>query len=284
MLPEKIKDFYNTRAEYFKKKEEIAQAMCELDLLLMSANQDLKETIDNGLEDDYLAKVSKAYSKHKFNAKIVVDFIEKIDNMFFKDLEPELKKSLEVVSLKINVDNNFGDSSKTISEPISISMHEHSSNRFFTLVVPIKSSISTDMIHWKDRGDGMYIVHANAIGANKTKEICRVFDQAKVVEAVRKYLKGEFDDDLSCETFIFKDKHYAAYNSYVVPIASRSSRYSSSYSYDDSYDGHKFIELHDLLNLDYYDSSDYVKYDYVAPNRICDIAEYDINRIDSDEE
>ena len=282
MLPEKIKKFYETRVEYFKKKEEIARVMCELDLLLMEANQNLKDTVDNGFDDEYLIKVSKAYSKHKFNSKIVYEFLDKIDDMFFKDLEPELKDTLEVVSINIELDygNNWEESCKEVSGPVQIDIHSSLSNRLFRIFVPTKSSISTDMIHWTNRCDGMYIVKANSINTNKSKDICRVFDQSKIVDAIRKYLKGEFDHELDYEVFSFNGKSYSVYR--TAPYAPRYSSFTS-WSYDSSeYENNaKYIEVHDLFNDSYATESRFDKLEDIVSDCICDIEEFDVKKVDS---
>ena len=101
MLIDKIKNFYDARANYFKKKQEIDNAMVELEYLLHKANYALSDTIDNGFDNEYVVKVADEYKKHKFGSVIVQEFLEKIDEMFFKDINDNLKDGLEIVSLKI---------------------------------------------------------------------------------------------------------------------------------------------------------------------------------------
>lgn len=270
---EKIEKFYKTRAEYFKKKNEIARAMIELDMLLHVANADLKETVDNGLDDNYLIKVAKAYREHKFNSSVVCEFIEKIDNMFFKDLDPSLKNGLEVVSIKLDLgySSRWSEPETSIDGPMSIDFHEIASDRAFRLYVPLKSSISADMVHWADNGDGMYIVRAEAPNANKSKEICKVFDQSKVAEAVEKYLKGEFDDELICETFVLKDKNMT-FNVYY-----RNESYWKGFSNWQDDEDAKFVEVHDLFGS----SSCAERLSDTVSNCICDIKDYAPRGVDS---
>ena len=271
MSPKKIKTFLGTLEDYFKKKSEIVQAMAELDMLLHKANDDLNYTIDNGLSNEHLVKVVKAYDKHKFNSKIVSEFIDKIYEMFFKDLEVEFKDRLEVVSMRINNNSyftSFSDHYETILGSISIDIHDNLANRFFKLLIPIKNSISTDMVHWFKNGEGMYQVIANAVDANRSKTICKVFDQSKVCDVVRKYLNGEFDEELSCNSFDIS--HYLNKNkacSYYSVMNFAEFAYGNCTYYTDN--GLKFVELHDLFN-----TKEAMHDDNDAVGCVCDIDEY----------
>ena len=257
---EKIKNFYAVRAEYFKKKAEIANAMLELDMLLHEANFKLKETVDNDFTDEYLVKVEKAYSSHKFNSAMVGAFIKKIDSMFFKDLDAKLKDRLEVTSISIRASSEYFESKKSIDGPVAIDFHDIESTRAFRLVVPVKSAVCTDMVHWTDNGDGMYIVRADAPSADISKEICRVFDKSKVAVAVEKYLKGEFDEDIVAETFNLYGKRYKIY-----PKQRMSIDMADMYENDA-----KYIEVHDLFGYNVQIDPP----DDVVANCICDIKDY----------
>ena len=98
-----------------------------------------------------------------------------------------------------------------------------------------------------------------------------MFDQSKVAEAVEKYLKGEFDDELTCETFVLKDKNMA-YKVYY-----RDESYWKGFSNWEEDEDRKFVEVHDLFGS----SSSVERLSEAVSNCICDIEDYAPRRVDS---
>lgn len=268
MLIDKIKNFYTVRSDYFKKKKEIANAMLELDYLLHEAKHALSDTIDNGFDNEYIVKVAKAYEKHKFGSKIVQEFLEKIDEMFFKDIDAKLKDSLEIVSLKIDLDyyDKLDNRDARVNGPIYIYVSD-SAKRHFTIMVPIKDSVNVDMIQWNESKDGLYVLWVKAPNTRISKEACCVFDYSKMPIAIEKYLKGEFDKELDAGTYMLdtmqevssnKTNKYFTYT-YKPTVEAYSYKYDDAFSYglyniDSSYtyntdhkDEIEYIEKHDLF-------------------------------------
>ena len=199
MKPSKIAKFYNANDEYFKKKQEIAKAIGELELLKAEANTLLKETVDNGFTTQQLVDVSIEYRKHKFNSKVVQDFIEDAVVLLLDGLSASKRNTLEVTSIDINMISTYDYFDSTyenkINGPVKMHFTDETSKRSFTVIIPVKDSTFTDVVHWKDEGDGMYMVYASYEGID-AREICRVFDASKVPIAINKYLCGELDEDL----------------------------------------------------------------------------------------
>ena len=227
MLIDKIKNFYTVRSDYFKKKKEIANAMLELDYLLHEAKHALSDTIDNGFDNEYIVKVAKAYEKHKFGSKIVQEFLEKIDEMFFKDIDVKLKDSLEIVSLKIDLDyyNRLDNRDVRVNGPIYIYVSD-SVKRHFT-----------------------------------STEACCVFDYSKMPIAIEKYLKGEFDKELDAGTHMLdtikevssnKTNKYFTYT-YKPTVEAYSYKYDDAFSYS-SYN----IDSSYTYNVDHKDEIEYI--------------------------
>jgi len=251
MLPDKIKNFYEVRANYFKKKLEIAKAMCELDYLLHEANHALSDTIDNGFDNEYLVKVAKEYEMHKFGSKVVQEFLEKIDEMFFKDIDANLKDGLEIVSLDIDLDycDRWEHRDARVNDPIKIYVSNAAAKRHFMITVPIKGAVSANMIQWNERKEGLYVLWVNAPNANISKEACCVFDYSKISSAIEKYLKGEFDEELGIDTYILDTMEEASndkmYKYIYRPYLYEDDAFSnSSIDYND---GIKYIEQHDIF-------------------------------------
>lgn len=197
MNADKIRQFYSATAEYFEKKQEIMQAMEELELLRNEVNMKLKDTVDNDFSTQRLVKVSNAYDKFKFNSNIVQEFVKDVVDFLFKGLDRSNLDRLELTSMKIDIiydGYGFNRQSARVNGPFSLRFTDLKSDRSFNVLVPVKDSTCTDIIHWEDNGDGMYIIYAMVNGY--AREICRVFDVSKVPNAVRKYLDGDFDEDI----------------------------------------------------------------------------------------
>ena len=253
MLIDKIKNFYDARANYFKKKQEIANAMRELDYLLHEANYALSDTIDNGFDNEYIVKVANAYEKHKFGSAIVQEFLEKIDEMFFKDIDDNLKDGLEIVSLKINLDYKYGDA--RVISPIKIYVSNTHSNRHFTIIVPIQNIMNADMIDWNESKEGLYMLLVNAPNTDKNKEACCVFDYSKIPSAIEKYLKGEFDKELNVDTLYMLDiEQEALSNNTHKYFTSTCKPMTTAYSYDSfSYSEYDIDREYDIKYIDQHD-------------------------------
>ena len=258
MLIDKIKNFYTVRSDYFKKKKEIANAMLELDYLLHEAKHALSDTIDNGFDNEYIVKVAKAYEKHKFGSKVVQEFLEKIDEMFFKDIDVKLKDSLEIVSLKIDLDyyNRLDNRDVRVNGPIYIYVSD-SAKRHFTIMVPIKDDVNVDMIQWNESKDGLYVLWVKAPNTRISKEACCVFDYSKMPIAIEKYLKGEFDKELDVDTSYVLDIEQEelseqealsnnAHKYFAYTYKPMASAYSYEYGIDREYEI-KYIDRHDLF-------------------------------------
>ena len=255
MLIDKIKNFYDARANYFKKKQEIDNAMLELEYLLYKANYALSDTIDNGFDNEYVVKVADEYKKHKFGSVIVQEFLEKIDEMFFKDIDDNLKDGLEIVSLKINLDYKNIDA--RVISPIKIYVSNAQSSRHFTIIVPIKNVMNADMIDWNETKEGLYMLVVNSLNTSKNKEACCVFDYSKMPSAIEKYLKGEFDKELDVDTsYVLDIEQEALSNNTHKYFISTCKPMAAAYSYDAfSYSEYgidreyeiKYIDRHDLF-------------------------------------
>ena len=248
MLIDKIKNFYDARANYFKKKQEIDNAMVELEYLLYKANYALSDTIDNGFDNEYVVKVADEYKKHKFGSVIVQEFLEKIDEMFFKDIDENLKDGLEIVSLKINLDYKNIDA--RVISPIKIYVSNAQSNRHFTIIVPIKNVMNADLIDWNETKEGLYMLLVNSPNTNNNKDACCVFDYSKMPSAIEKYLKGEFDKELDDDTYMLDMTQEASSNNtnkyFAYTYKPMASAYSYEYGIDREYEI-KYIDRHDLF-------------------------------------
>lgn len=202
---EKIHEFYSVQSKFFKKKLEIETAMDELELLRGEANMVLRETIDNGFTAGNLAKVSRAYDKYKFNSGVVQKFAEAAVCLIFKDLDSSEKNRLEMTSMKIDViydhfSYNEENIKPRINGPVVLHFIDIKSGKMFTVLVPVSDSTYTNVVNWEEQGDGMYIVYAISHNGD-SREICRVFNESKVAEAVSKYIDGEFDEDINTIRF-----------------------------------------------------------------------------------
>ena len=249
MLIDKIKNFYDARANYFKKKQEIDNAMVELEYLLHKANYALSDTIDNGFDNEYIVKVAEAYEKNKFGSAIVQEFLEKIDEMFFKDIDDNLKDGLEIVSLEINLDYKHIDA--RVVGPVKIHVSNVQSNRHFVIIVPIKNIMNVDMIDWNESKEGLYVLLVNSPNMHKNKEACCVFDYSKMPSAIEKYLKGEFDKELDVDTLYALDMEQEALSNnahkyFAYTYKPMASAYSYEYGIDREYEI-KYIDQHDLF-------------------------------------
>ena len=252
MLIDKIKNFYDARANYFKKKQEIDNAMVELEYLLHEATRALSDTIDNGFDNEYIVKVAKAYEKHKFGSAIVQEFLEKIDEMFFKGIDDNLKDGLEIVSLEINLDygDRWNNKDVRVNGPIKIYVSNTQSKRHFMIMMPIKNIMNVDMIDWNENKEGLYMLWVNSPNTNKNKEACCVFDYSKVPSAIEKYLKGEFDKELDADTYMLDMTQEASSNNtnkyFAYTYKPMASAYSYEYGIDNEYEI-KYIDRHDLF-------------------------------------
>ena len=197
MAPDKIKKFYSSCHEYLEKKRQIEQMSFDLKCILNKVNDDLNNIIDNDFQIEYLACVANEYEMHKFESKTVQDFCQKIDKLLFTKLDISKKDRLEIVSLKISMTYHYIDSKAYINSPIKVDFIDVISNRSFTIFIPVKNCTQTDVLHWKQNGNGLYIVSVNTDKFG-VKDICRVFDPSKVADAVEKLIDGAFDDDLHC--------------------------------------------------------------------------------------
>lgn len=199
MKSDKIRKFYSSCHEYLEKKHQIEQMTFDLKCILHQVNDDLNNIIDNGFKIEYLEDVANEYNMYKFESKVVQGFIEKIDKLLFAKLDISKKDRLEIVSLRISVSyhHSFSDSNAYINGPIAVDFIDVISNRSFTIFIPVKKCTQTDVLHWTQNGNGLYIVlvDTDKFGA---RDICRVFDPSKVADAVEKLLNGNFDDDLNC--------------------------------------------------------------------------------------
>lgn len=288
MVIDKIKNFYEVRANYFKKKREIANAMCELDYLLQKANYALSNTIDNGFSNEYLVKVAKAYEKHKFGSSIVQEFLEKIDKMFFKDIDNKLKDGLEIVSLKINLDSKGNRDARVIG-PINIYVSNAQSNRHFAITVPIKNTMNVDMVRWNEHKEGLYVLWVRAQHIDNSKEACCVFDYSKMPSAIEKYLTGGFDKEL--DTYMLGTTQKAPSNklyTYFTNI-SKPTLEAYEYEYDYSMDSYRsscrsysiddkndiiYVKQHDLFDQYAWQEFEYPKVNNMLSNCIDDRSDY----------
>ena len=195
MKSDKIQKFYSSCHEYLEKKHQIEQMTFDLKYMLDKVNDDLNNIIDNGFQTEYLADVANEYNMYKFESKVVQDFIEKIDKLMFAKLDISKKDRLEIVSLSIPVvyHHSYVDSKAHINGPIAVDFIDVISNRSFTIFIPVKNCTRTDVLHWTQNGNGLYIVSTDKFGPS---DICRVFDPSKVADAVEKLLNGDFDEDL----------------------------------------------------------------------------------------
>lgn len=191
MKIEKIKSFTHLVDEYFKKKYELSKMFMDIRNIIDFANAELNATIDNGFTSKYIDKMWNEYNKHKFNSSIVNDFLVQVDDMFFADLEPELKENLEVSSIDVCFSTHSISSNRYSS--VELSFIDSVNDRKFTLKIPIKGGVYTNINDWKTYKNGLYVVEA--LHHMIERKICCVFDRIKVAEAVKKYLKGEFDDE-----------------------------------------------------------------------------------------
>ena len=200
MKIEKVKSFTHLVDEYFKKKYELSKMFIDIQHIVDDANVELNAIINNGFTSKYIDKIWNEYKKHKFNSSIVNNFLVQVDDMFFSNLEPELKKNLEVSSIDVCFFTNTTSCNECTSygsvnmySSVELAFIDNGNDRKFTLKIPIKGGVCTNISDWKTYKNGLYVVEA--VHHMIEREICCVFDKRKVVEAVRKYLKGEFDSE-----------------------------------------------------------------------------------------
>lgn len=244
MVTDEIKKFYSIREDYFKKKLEISKAMLELDFLLKEANAHLASTIDNGFTNERLVKVANEYAKMKFRSKQVQKFLDDVDSLLMADVDPKLKENLEVagISLLFSGHSCYGtkDNNDTIGGPIRISYIDNATGRSFTLVIPIKTGVHTDLINWEHNHTGLYVVSARVPGSNE-KDICTVFDSTKVSKAIAMLLDGKLDDEIKTEFYIFNN---AAVGYRIFKENARCNPFVD----DEPKMNINFIEMHDLFD------------------------------------
>ena len=217
MLKDKVSNFYDLYDDFFLKKKKIAELMYEIEETADAANAALKATIDNGLCSKDLFDVKLKYDKSKFNSQTVQNFIKQIDEMLFSSLEPKLKNRLEVVELILNVYANSGinfnytsgDRGFWTNGPVQLDFADKDSARCFSVSIPVKDSVRTDVFNWKTQYSGIYVVSAlnvndeeNPFNNDRYKVICSAFDKSKVVEAVKMYLTGDFDEKMKTVVFL----------------------------------------------------------------------------------
>ena len=208
MHVEKIKEFNRRYDEFFAKKDEITKALADLDFIKMEVNDALKKTIDNGLSTEYLVSIVEEYRLHKFESSCVIGFIKKMSNMLLAGVDKDIVDRLEVTAIDIRV--FMHDFKDRIDGPVSMTFIDRSSNRRFIISIPVADSVKTDVMHWSSNREGMYVVEAYGLENDRSREICTVFDQSKVAEAVVKYMSGGFDEELKYE-FDFRDTFISKY-------------------------------------------------------------------------
>ena len=207
MNADKIKEFNRRCNEFFAKRDEIAKALADLDFIKMEVNEALKKTVDNGLSTKYLVSVANEYQLHKFESSRVIDFIKKMSSMLLAGVDKSIVDRLEVTAIDIRMFNDF---KVRIDGPVSMTFIDRSSNRRFIISIPVADSVKTDVMHWFSNREGMYVVEAYSIENDRSREICTVFDQSKVAEAVVKYMSGGFDEELKYE-FDFRNIDFRKY-------------------------------------------------------------------------
>lgn len=198
MKLDKLHKFHDAYVEYFKKKTELEKLSYDLKCLHNEVNEALNNTIDNGLDIDYLELVKFEYDRHKFESKTVQEFLDRIDRLLFLELDMHKKERLEVVSIAVNTRHmNSYDiyTCMQTNSQIAIDFIDIQSNRAFTVYIPVKTLAYTDIVNWQKNGNGLYVVVA--AGKYRYKNICKVFDPSKVAIAVERLLDGAFDVDLS---------------------------------------------------------------------------------------
>ena len=208
MKPEIIKQFFDVYDLYFKKKADIAKAMSELEEIKYHARYCLAGTVDNGFTNEHLNKVYDEYHLHKFDSDIVQDFCSKISDMFIDELDSNLKENLEITDMIINYCDPIYEK---YYGPVSLCFCDVNSKRRFTLKIPTKSQINNivvDLEHWNDFNNGLYVVFASPLAKidASSKKICISFDPKCATEAIKKYLSGEFDDELNSNAIFVKPK------------------------------------------------------------------------------
>ena len=250
MFLDKIKKFYKSIDACFEKQAEIQKAIKDFECLKYQANQDLSNTIDNGFDSKQLVQVNKSYVIDKFNSSDVQDFLQRVNDMFFKDLESTFKESLEVVSLNILGYSGFSDNFYNdclnncyVYSPIKINFWHSKTNKFFTLCIPIKDSICFDVNSWNETNTGMYTVTVYSTTLHCNRKICCVFDSNKICEAVQKYLNGDFDDEINTEMYeivsksnyqsYFLSKSYLEYNDIIYEDLNNFQRQFNIKKYED---------------------------------------------------
>lgn len=208
MKPETIKQFFDAYNLYFKKKADIAKAMSELEEIKYHAGCCLASTVDNDFTNEYLNKVYDEYHLHKFDSNIVQGFCSKISDMFIDEIDSNLKDNLEITDMNIKYCNSAYEN---FYGPISLCFYDTNSKRRFTLKIPTISNINNitvDLDHWNDFNSGLYVVFASPLNKINisSKKICISFDPKCATEAIKKYLSGEFDDELNSDAIVVKPK------------------------------------------------------------------------------
>lgn len=217
-----IQRFYSAYDEYLKTVDELIELKYKLKHIRDIANTHLNNTIDNGLEQLDLNSIALEYDKHKFNSPEVKALLDKIDGLLFKDLDAGLKDTLEATDLRITVSHNLSyDASYdamryNANKPfftLRVTFMHFATHKMFEIKIPVKQSVFTAVETWDDDKGGLYIVKAYAGDGCDERIIGCVFDETKVAYIVKKYLLGEFDEELKTYAYLafgdgqFEERH-----------------------------------------------------------------------------
>lgn len=193
----KIKKFYEARACFMQKYKDIVDAMHVLDAMSISANKALADVVDSKLDLDTVNKMLCQYQLHKFNAPEVKSFLEYADELVFSKVDPIFKARMQVTSISASIQPSYDADGEHSQINAYVKMHviDESSDRAFSVKIPVESFMRVDVLNWESSGAGMYIV--DACNGGVTKTICKCFNRDLISTAVNKFFSGEFDKSLS---------------------------------------------------------------------------------------
>ena len=210
MQVHEIQKFYKAYDEYLKTTHELIELKYKLKHIQDIANVHLNNTIDNSLEQLDLNSIALEYSKHKFNSPEVKALLDKIDGLLFKNLDASLKDTLEATDLRIVVSHSPSyngicyNADKLFFTLYVIFMH-FATHKMFKIKIPVKQSVFTTVETWDDDNGGLYVVKAYTNDRRDERIIGCVFDETKVACIVKKYLLGEFDEELKNPCYLTFD-------------------------------------------------------------------------------
>lgn len=210
-----IQKFYSAYDEYLKTVDELIELKYKLKHIQDIANVHLNNTIDNGLEQLDLNSIALEYDKHKFNSPDVKALLDKIDGLLFKDLDAGLKDTLEAIDLRIAVSHSpsYDRLCYNVDKlffTLYVTFMHFATHKMFKIKIPVKQSAFTTIDNWDDEKSGLYVVKAYADDRLNERVIGCVFDETKVACIVKKYLLGEFDEELKTPCYLawqFKERH-----------------------------------------------------------------------------